>query len=40
MHNLKFIRRRFPQSYPRIVAVLLALSAIALGVGVGLLLAG
>jgi hypothetical protein len=38
MHNLKLIRRRFPQGYPRIVAALLALSAIALGVGVGLLL--
>lgn len=38
MHNLKLIRRRFPLSYPRIVAVLLALSVVALGIGVGLLL--
>jgi hypothetical protein len=38
MHNLKLIRRRFPGSYPRIVATLLALSVAALAIGVGLLL--
>jgi hypothetical protein len=40
MHNLKFIRRRFPGSFRSIVAALLALSIIGLAIGVGLLLAG
>jgi hypothetical protein len=38
MHNIIFIRRRFPKSYRTIIAVLFCLSLSALAIGVGLLL--
>jgi hypothetical protein len=38
MHNLFFIRRRFPNHHVTIIAVIGALSCLALGLGVMLLL--
>jgi hypothetical protein len=37
MHNLKLIQRRFPNQVGTIVGLLIALSASALAIGVGLL---
>jgi hypothetical protein len=37
MHNLFFIRRRFPNHYVTIIAVIGVLSCLALGLGVALL---
>ena len=38
MHNLIFIRRRFPTHHVTIIAIIGALSCLALGLGVALLL--
>jgi hypothetical protein len=38
MHNVKFIRRRFPKSVGTIIAILVLISLSALALGIGLLL--
>lgn len=40
MHNLRLIRRRFPNRSGQIIGVLLLLSLSALALGVGMLLLG
>jgi len=40
MHNLRLIRRRFPNSYSTIVSVLVLVMLSALVLGLGLLLLG
>lgn len=40
MHNLIFIRRRFPKQANRVIAILGLLSASAVAIGLGLLILG